>query len=213
MRDAMVITAKNLDIARGERLVLKGVSFSVAAGECLVLRGPNGIGKSTLLRVLAGLSPFRSGELQIDHDQTVFTGHLDAIKATLTVSENLLFWIGVYKTLRREDIVNVLEQFGLTALADRLTNQLSAGQKRRLGLARLALAGRKIWLLDEPTVSLDAEHVAMFERIFTAHCENGGVAVISSHLPLNVPNQRLLELQGFKPAKDISTNPFLEGAF
>ncbi len=187
-------------------MVLSGVTFALTAGDCLILRGPNGIGKSTLLRVLAGLAPAASGLVEVDEDQIAYAGHLDGVKAQLSVAENLAFWAGVYGT----EADATLAHFGLDVLADRLAHSLSAGQKRRLGLARLHLSGRKVWILDEPTTSLDAEHVALFEAAFADHCARGGIAVISTHLDLAIPRAQTLDLAQFKARGGVEANPFLE---
>ncbi|MCP5085550.1 MAG: heme ABC exporter ATP-binding protein CcmA [Rhodobacteraceae bacterium] len=203
----MTLVAQNLTCKRGDRLILSGVSFTLNPGDCLILRGPNGIGKSTLLRVLAGLTPPAGGTLQIDADQIAYAGHLDAVKAQMSVADNLQFWAGIYGS---GDAGQTAHHFGLDALADRLAHRLSAGQKRRLGLARLHLSGRRIWLLDEPTVSLDTEHVSLFEKAFADHCTAGGIAVISSHLDLNIPGAETLNLGQFRARHQAQSNPFLE---
>ena len=204
----MNLSALNLSCRRGDLSVLSGVSFTLKSGDCLILRGPNGVGKSTLLRVLAGLSPFASGTLQADSDQIAYAGHLDAVKAQLTVAENLRFWAGIYG---RGNAAQTAARFELTDLSGRLAQRLSAGQKRRLGLARLCLANRSIWLLDEPMQSLDAEHAAMFERAFADHCASGGIAVIASHGALAMPRAQTLDLRAFKPRSQAHASPFLEG--
>ena len=203
----MTLTAKSLSCRRGDRMVLTGVTFTLAAGDCLILRGPNGVGKSTLLRVLAGLAPAAAGSVEVDVDQIAYAGHLDGVKAQLSVAENLGFWAGVYGS---GPPTATLEHFGLTDLADRFAHNLSAGQKRRLGLARLHLSGRSVWLLDEPTVSLDATHVALFEQAFADHCAGGGIAMISTHLDLKIPGARTLDLGQFKAKPTADGNPFLE---
>lgn len=206
----MSLIATDIDCRRGDRLVLSGVSFALEPGDCLILRGPNGVGKSTLLRVLAGLAPAAGGRLDADMEQIAYAGHLDAVKSQLDVAENLSFWAGVYGT-GAPAAQATMAHFGLNKLADRFAHNLSAGQKRRLGLARLHLSGRKIWLLDEPTVSLDAEHVALFEKAFADHCTGGGIAIISTHLDLAIPSARTLDLGQFKAQPKTEANPFLEG--
>lgn len=212
MPAAMSLIATDLECRRGDRLVLSNVSFSLNHGDCLILRGPNGVGKSTLLRVLAGLAPAAGGRLQLDSDQIAYAGHLDAVKSQLCVAENLGFWAGVYGTGPMAAQAT-MTHFGLQDLAERFAHNLSAGQKRRLGLARLHLSGRKIWLLDEPTVSLDAHHVALFETAFADHCAKGGIAVISTHLELAIPGAQTLDLARFKAQPQNEDNPFLEGAY
>ena len=209
MAHGMSLIANNIDCRRGDRLILSAVNFALAKGDCLILRGPNGVGKSTLLRVLAGLAPAAGGTLETDPDQIAYAGHLDAVKAQLSVAENLFFWSGVYGT-GKTAAQATMDHFGLDILADRFAHNLSAGQKRRLGLARLHLSGRNIWLLDEPTVSLDAEHVALFETAFADHCAAGGIAIISTHLDLAIPSAKTLDLGQFKARPKTEANPFLE---
>ncbi|WGI20230.1 heme ABC exporter ATP-binding protein CcmA [Amylibacter sp. IMCC11727] len=200
---------QNIDAQRGTRRVLTNVSFSLNAGACLFLRGPNGSGKTTLLRTLAGLTPPSAGTINVNPDEIVYTAHLDAVKPQLTVAENIAFWHAVYQTKQTD----TLTRFNLSDLAQRDGATLSAGQKRRLGLARLHISGCKIWLLDEPTTALDANHVAQFAQILTDHCSAGGIAVVSTHLDLPIPHAQTLNVAAFG-AEDISANdPFLEGAF
>lgn len=206
----MTINATNICCTRGARQVLQDVSFSLSAKDCLILRGPNGVGKSTLLRVLAGLGQPASGTLELDHDDVAYSGHLDAVKFQLTVAENLSFWAGVYGT---DTAAAVIDRFGLNQLADRPAANLSAGQKRRLGLARLTLSNRKIWLMDEPTTSLDAEHTQLIARSISEHCGQGGIAVLSTHLDLDIPTAKTLDLTRFVPTKQNDTSIFLEGSY
>lgn len=206
----MTIKAINISCTRGLRHVLQDVSFTLTSGDCLILRGPNGVGKSTLLRVLAGLSLPNAGQLTINHDDVVYSGHLDAVKLQLTASENLVFWAGVFGTGTASEII---DSFGLTQLKDRPAATLSAGQKRRLGLARMAISGRKIWLMDEPTTSLDAEHTALIAQSISAHCASGGIAILSTHLDLDIASAQTLDLAQFAPTRSTDTSVFLEGSF
>lgn len=206
----MKIEAKDLSCARGARQVLENVTFTVTSGNCLVLRGPNGIGKSTLLRGLAGLSSPAGGDLMINLDAVVYSGHLDAIKLQLSARENLEFWAGVYGTDKTADVI---EQYDLSPFADRPVATLSAGQRRRVGLARLSLSGRKIWLMDEPTTSLDAKYRKKVTANIAEHCEAGGITVLSTHLDLDIPNAQTLDLAQFAPAESTTKSPFLEGSF
>jgi len=185
----------SLGCARGGLALLEGVSFSVDPGAALVLRGPNGCGKTTLLRTIAGLQPALSGEIDCPADAIAYAAHADGIKATLTVAENLRFWAAIYGT---SGIDTALEQMNLRNLADRAAQNLSAGQKRRLGLARLLVTGRKVWVLDEPTVSLDAASVALFVDVVRQHLAAGGMAVIATHIELGLPEAEILDLSRFR---------------
>ena len=190
-----MLRVTDLACARGGVPVLHGVSFDLAAGEVLLLRGPNGSGKTTLLRIIAGLQPAMHGRIEGRSDNIAYGAHSDGLKATLTVAENLEFWAGIYGT---KNIDVALLAYDLTGLADRMAQNLSAGQKRRLGLARLLVTGRNIWVLDEPTVSLDAAAVALFADTIRAHCGGGGAALIATHIDIGVA-ARELDVSAFKP--------------
>lgn len=179
----MELNVSELSVARGGVPVLEGVSLSLAPGQALVLRGPNGSGKTTLLRTIAGLQPALAGRVTGAEDRIAYAGHADGLKAMLSVSENLGFWAAVFGT---RDVAAALEAFALEPLADRLAGTLSAGQKRRLGLARLLVTGRPIWVLDEPTVSLDADAVTLFADVVRAHLAGGGMALIATHIDLGL---------------------------
>lgn len=168
-------------LARGGVPVLSGVSFTLEAGEALILRGPNGIGKTTLLRAVAGLQPMLSGQITGAEDQIAYASHADGVKATLNVRENLAFWAACFG---QENVAPAMAALNLSNLADRLGGNLSAGQKRRLGLARLLVTGRPIWVLDEPTISLDAASVTLFADLIRDHLAKGGAALIATHIDL-----------------------------
>jgi len=204
----MTIEVSDLSVSRGGIPVLEGVSFRLDPGEALVLRGPNGIGKTTLLRTVAGLQPPVSGAIRTDGDVFAYAGHSDGIKATLSVTENLTFWARVFG---QTDIDLALRSFELEPLADRPAGALSAGQKRRLGLARLLVTGRPVWILDEPTVSLDVDAVAMFAGAIRAHLKTGGAALMATHIDLGLDEARVLELAPFR-AKAPAADDF-DGAF
>ncbi|WP_189640543.1 heme ABC exporter ATP-binding protein CcmA [Paramylibacter ulvae] len=206
----MSLSVQNISCLRAGRAIFENLSFDLKKGDCLVLRGPNGSGKTTLLKTLAGILPSATGEIHCDPAQISYAGHLDAIKAQLTVRENLTFWAGIYDA---GNLDRVLSEFDLTTLADRYGQTLSAGQRRRLGLARMILTECQIWLLDEPTNSLDAEHAAIFAKAVNKHCSNGGVAVLSSHIDLHIPNTQTLDLSDFAPTGATETDPFLQGGF
>jgi len=179
----MTLRVNDLAVARGGVPVLSGVSFDVAPGTALILRGPNGAGKTTLLRTIAGLQPALSGQIDGADETIAYAGHADGLKAMLSVAENLMFWAQVFGN---SDIEPALAAYQLDPLRDRLAGTLSAGQKRRLGLARLMVTGRPVWVLDEPTVSLDADAVAMFAAAVTAHLGAGGMALIATHIDLGL---------------------------
>ncbi len=198
---AAVLEARDLAGERGGRLVFAGVSFRLARGEALVLVGANGAGKTTLLRVLAGLGRVAEGVLAWEGESVAedllahaariaLLGHLDALKPQLTVFETLRHEARIRGGSAEEAIAAV----GLEPLAGAPVRILSAGQRRRLALARLMLGGRPLWLLDEPTVALDAAGVGTLGRLVSAHRAGGGMVVASSHLDLPIADARTLRL-------------------
>lgn len=190
----MSLNVTDLTIARGGLPVLNGLSFTLDPGQALILRGPNGSGKTTLLRTIAGLQPALSGTIDADEDQIAYAAHSDGLKAMLSVTENLQFWADVFG---QNDIKPALRAFDLNTLQDRLAGTLSAGQKRRLGLARLLVTGRPVWVLDEPTVSLDTASVALFADAVRAHLGQGGMALIATHIDLGLDEAAILDVTPF----------------
>lgn len=191
----MVLTIHNLTVARGGRALLDGVSFDLSPGEALVLRGPNGIGKTTLLRCIAGLQPAEAGEVSGGQDRIAYAAHMDGVKTMLSVAENLRFWAA---TFGLTEIAPALAAFDLAALQGRVAGTLSAGQRRRLGLARLMVTGRPIWVLDEPTVSLDTTSVGLFATAIRGHLAQGGSALMATHIDLGLSEARELDVTPFK---------------
>ena len=192
----MELTVSDLTVARGGVPVLAGVAFRLGAGEAALLRGPNGSGKTTLLRTLAGLQPPMAGAVSVPPEEVAYAAHADGLKPTLTVAENLAFWAAVYGT---RATAAAMDRFRLADLARRPAGALSAGQKRRLGLARLLVTGRKVWLLDEPTVSLDAASVTLFAEAVGAHLAEGGLALIATHIDLGL-EARVIDVSSFRAA-------------
>lgn len=190
---------------RGEREVLAGLSFALAAGEALLLTGRNGAGKSSLLRLMAGLLPPSGGVLSWNDTnvtadpaahraRVAFVGDRDAVKPGLSVSGNLATWASLLGADGANAVQTALMQFGLASLADLPARYLSAGQRRRLALARLLLAPRPLWLLDEPHAGLDAASVEALEETLRTHRSRGGMAVVASHGGLDLPGARQLAL-------------------
>jgi heme exporter protein A len=197
----IMLTAHDLACWRGERAVFSGLSFALPAGGALLLTGANGAGKSSLLRVLAGLIPAAEGTLRWNGEDALadrvaharrlrYLSHADALKPSLTARENLSF----YARLHGGEVVQALAALGIADLADLPARILSSGQKRRLALARLALTPAPIWLLDEPTVGLDAASVERLGALLATHRAGGGVVVAATHLPLPLPDARELRL-------------------
>lgn len=202
----MDLIVENLSCARGGLPVLQAVSFTLKPGCALILRGANGSGKTTLLRTIAGLQPALSGTVQGAGDTIAYGAHADGLKSMLSVSENLRFWAGIYGT---GAIEAAMDAFDLDALRNRAAQSLSAGQQRRLGLARLLVTGRAVWVLDEPTVSLDAASVAMFADAVRAHLDQGGSALIATHIDPGLAADTL-DLTPFRAGKQAAAGAFDE---
>jgi heme exporter protein A len=197
---------EGLACERGGRLVFAGLGFAMQPGEALVLAGANGSGKSSLLRLMAGLLKPAAGVLRWEGKDVAgdpesflqalqFLGHLEAVKPVLDLSENLAFWAGLRGIdPAPETLSAALLAFGLEGLADQPARYLSAGQKRRLALSRLLLGPSRLWLLDEPTVGLDAASVARLAAVIARHRAAGGCVVVATHLDLKLENARRLEM-------------------
>ena len=194
----MKLIGEQLTCVRGERTVFADLSFAVSAGEMLVLKGRNGAGKTSLLRLVAGLGEPASGQLLLEggHNelsiaqQCHFIAHQNAIKPSLSVRENLEFWAGF---LSGKDIDQALAAFNLDALSSYAAALLSAGQSRRLNLARLLVAPRALWLLDEPTVGLDTASADALRTHMQAHLDSGGMIVATTHVDLGMPQARTFD--------------------
>lgn len=204
-----LFSGHNLACVRSERLVFSGLDFDLGTGDALVLLGPNGSGKSSLLRVMAGLLRPADGKLAwqgepIAEDREAhaarshYVGHHDAIKPVLSVIENVTFWARLHDVhAGHRNAQAALERFGLDHLAGMPGKLLSAGQKRRLNLARLVAAPSPLWLLDEPTVALDRASVKVLEQAIAEHRGGGGIVVVSTHLDIDLPGGRALHMDRF----------------
>ncbi|HEX2652660.1 MAG TPA: heme ABC exporter ATP-binding protein CcmA [Xanthobacteraceae bacterium] len=197
----MRLSAFEIGCVRGNRYIFQKLSFAVGAGQCLLVHGPNGAGKSTLLRVIAGLLPISSGRLNLeggDTDQTLgeqahYFGHQDALKSSLSVRENLSFW-ALYFGGVAEAVEKALESVGLAPLSNLPAAHLSAGQRRRLSLARLLVSERPIWLLDEPTAALDTAAQDRLTELMRAHLGRGGIIVAATHGPIGLSDAQAIRL-------------------
>ncbi len=190
------LSVAGLSLSRGPRQLFRDLAWKLESGNALIFRGANGSGKTTLLRVLAGLTASDSGSVNWDDLQwtplcagqraaTLYLGHINALKDELTAAENLteaLSFDGLVVTDSAQRAA--LDRVGLSGRHDLLARRLSQGQKRRIGLARLSLSEKPLWLLDEPTNALDAEGAALFSGLVDEHLNRGGMACIATHLPL-----------------------------
>jgi len=204
------LIAHNLECSRGNRLIFQNLKFDLSVGDALTLVGPNGSGKSSLLRILAGFLKPISGYVQYNRENIFdildtyrseihYVGHLDAIKPTLTVSEHLSFWAaskGFKKP--KQDILEILDLKTLSEIPGKF---LSAGQKRRLSLTRLLTAPAQLWILDEPSVSLDSKSIKNLEKMLATHRADGGIVVVATHTQISLPNSQNISMSDFKPSK------------
>ncbi|ARP98951.1 heme ABC exporter ATP-binding protein CcmA [Pseudorhodoplanes sinuspersici] len=197
----MTLSAEALCCQRGGRQVFESLSFSVASGRALLVTGRNGAGKSSLLRMIAGLLRIAGGKLTLSGgddersigEQAHYLGHLDALKPALSVEENLSFWTRYLGGDGQPP--DALAAVGLDSLAHLPAAYLSAGQKRRLSIARLVAIKRPLWLLDEPTSALDTKAQAMLLALMQAHLAGGGMIVAATHLPLGLDGATELRLE------------------
>ncbi len=202
------LCAEGLTCQRGQRILFSGLSFETQAGHALIVVGPNGAGKSSLLRIVAGLLGATAGRVRLtggDGDVSVreqlhYLGHDDALKGALTVAQNLTFWRDVLGRTGR-GVEAALEDVGLGGLGRLHAAVLSAGQKRRLAIARLLVTRRPLWILDEPTTALDVTAQTRFAALAREHLAGGGIILAATHTPLDFgPNVRELALGGRRPS-------------
>jgi heme exporter protein A len=197
----MRLIVDRLSVMRGDRMVVTQLTFSVDSGEALVLTGPNGAGKTTLIRAIAGLLRPAGGQIRLEgaqpdrtpSEECHYVGHLNGVKANLTVQENAAFW-SRYLGGALDAVETAIATFGLVGARDVPAGYLSAGQRRRLALARLLLAKRPLWLLDEPTVSLDQAAQELLTEVVDTHLASGGLVVAATHAPLGFAKSRELQV-------------------
>lgn len=185
-----MITCENLTCQRGDRILFKNLGFSLTPGALLLLKGPNGVGKTSLLKMIAGLLPAEEGQVLWDSQpartseafkrELMYIGHKSAVKLDSTVHENIAFWAKLHGTEML--IPAALKYFDLTRMQDAPASQLSAGWQRRVALARLIVAPAKLWLLDEPTNFLDDEAVVLMASLIEARVNQGGMVIAASHI-------------------------------
>lgn len=213
-----MLAVSKLAFERGMRLLFSELSFSLKAGELLHVKGENGSGKTSLMKILAGLSPLKSGEMKWQGDkllnnsfflsELLYIGHKAALKSTLSASQNLLIYCRINsfalpfgKECYLSRVEEALEQMELSGLEDVPVYSLSAGQKRRVVLARLLLESRKLWILDEPFTALDQSAISFIERCMAEHLKNGGLIILSTHQALQ--NELLIEGSDFYRSLDL----------
>ena len=201
-------SGQGLGCFRGGRLVFANLSFALQPGNALVLRGPNGSGKSTLLRLMAGLIQPLEGQIQwsdsdmgitddpdLHYGRTHYVGHADAVKPVLTVTENLAFWARLRSP--QSDVAGAIDKLGSASLADVPGQFLSAGQKRRVNLARILAVPANLWLLDEPATALDVDAIAALYDAIAEHRAAGGMVVASTHQNLALTDHAVLHLSDY----------------
>jgi heme exporter protein A len=211
----MRLRASNIAVERGARRLFSNLSFEVARGEALLVVGPNGVGKSSLLRAIVGLLPLADGTLSREGgdpdaslgEEAHYVGHADALKGALTARENLEFWAAMLATFRRSragagelavkgpmNAAQALDRLGLQPVLDLPVHALSAGQKRRVALARILVAERPLWILDEPLTALDEAAERLFVAVLREHLAAGGLLVAATHLAIDLAGARELRL-------------------
>jgi heme exporter protein A len=201
-----MLTVQGVHLWRGDRHVLRGVSFEAEAGKCVLLTGKNGAGKTTLIRAIAGLldpeegqvfwrgAPARASRDEF-HAQLAYLGHEPPLKGDLSPRENLSYSIGIRRTITRAEIDAALTRTGAIGFANRAVRTLSAGQRRRVALAGVLLTNAVLWLLDEPTTNLDAEGQALVRELISEHLASAGLVVAAVHHSLPLPVEQLVTLE------------------
>ncbi len=199
--EGLHLSARSILIERGGRAIVKDISFELASGEALLVLGRNGAGKSTLLRALAGFLPLRGGEVVFTggdaaplSERAHYVGHADGLKSALTALENLTFWASMLGVSGKFSPQQALEKVGLARIGGFPVGYLSAGQKRRVALARLFVAARPVWILDEPATALDVGSQERFAQAMAEHRASGGMILAATHAPLGLIDAKELRL-------------------
>ena len=195
------LKAENIEVSRGGLVLAQNISFSLRSGEALLIEGPNGVGKTSLMKLIGKLSPLEQGSLSFEGigdvppEETLhYLGHENALRPLMTVLETAQFQRDLYTG--KEEIAKVLALLGLAGLEDVPCAYLSAGQKRKLSFSRLLLSERPLWLLDEPLNALDKATVSLVHELIATHREKGGMVIAISHGGLDMPNAQTLSLEG-----------------
>ncbi|MDH2895798.1 cytochrome c biogenesis heme-transporting ATPase CcmA [Rahnella sp. PAMC25617] len=198
--------ALNLSCVRDERTLFSGLSFTIEPGEMVQIEGRNGAGKTSLLRILAGLSSPEAGEVRwqgvntrrqrdVFHQQLLYLGHQPGVKSVLTAYENLAFYQSVNGTASADAIYQALENVGLLGYEDVTVAQMSAGQQRRVALARLWLSDAPLWILDEPLTAIDKQGVSTLIELFEQHAQRGGMVLLTTHQDLQGVNRDVRKIR------------------
>lgn len=203
-----MLEVSQLTAIRDERILFESLSFTIGSGELVQIEGRNGTGKTTLLRIVTGLGDRDTGEIfwngeniesnrDAYHEDLLFLGHSTGVKRDLTAYENLRFYLSVHskQSMSKEEIYSALVKVGLAGREDVPVAQLSAGQQRRVALARLWLSQHKLWILDEPLTAIDKQGVKVLESLFLNHAEKGGIVVLTTHQDMFTDNPKLRKIK------------------
>ena len=204
LNENSLLSAKNLTCIREDRVLFEALNISISAGDIVQIEGPNGAGKTSLLRILAGLSQPYDGSVYFNnksiiqhreafHQNLLYLGHLPGVKDEMTAQENLEFNLAL-QGLNVDAVETTLAEVNLLGFEDALASHLSAGQHRRISLARLWQSQAKIWILDEPFTAIDKLGVKKLEQLFLTHADNGGCVIITTHQDLSLPAERVKKI-------------------